>query len=263
MLFKKPEIDIEKHIEMRVRRVFPISLEGALRASYEEAIRKLREATELERQAWQLATEKSILESRLGIWNWLGASLDTLARALTEGSYEDAKTIIEQIRSEVLRRHQEEQQLLERINRGESVLPTYSSSSPSPIRVYTTTSTTSSTTQSTSTPSTTTTRDLFSELESQAKKTGETYVVPASSVTPGASGYYVITPQGGYSTPFPPTTTTTTTKPSQPSYIPAFNPFQQSGFYNPYRTTAPQLTTTYQPLFAGTYTATTTYNPFR
>jgi len=259
MMFKKPEIDVERHIEMRVRRVFPISLEGALKAKYEEALKRLKEAVELERQAWQLATEKSILESRLGIWNWLGTSLDVLAKALTEGSYQDALSVIDQIRNEVLKRYQEEQQLLERVNKGERVLSTYSSSSSyAPIKVYTST-TTSTTTTSTTQPTSTTT-NILSTLEAQARKTGETYVVPASTVSPGAQGYYVITPQGGYSTKDYPTTT----KLSSPSYIPAFNPFQQSGFYNPYRmTTAPQLTTTYQPLFAGTYTATTSYHPFR
>ena len=121
MKFKPPEIDIERHVEMRVRRVFPISLESQLRQSYEEALRRLKEATELERQAYQLTMERAILEHRLSIWDWLGRNLGELSNALTTGNYESAKSLIQAIQEEAKRRLREEQYLLSKVKSGESV----------------------------------------------------------------------------------------------------------------------------------------------
>jgi hypothetical protein len=239
MLFQKPEVDVERHIEMRVRRVFPISLESSIKASYEEALKKLREATELERQAYQLTMERAILEHRLSIWDWLGKNFDQLTKALTSGNFENAKSLIEQIQQEAQRRYQEEQQLLKQVQSGQSVAtsiktPVFTGSSGGS---YVSSQPTQSSRSSQAQPSGSSQdlikqRDeLLRQLEQQSKQTGQTYVVPAKSF--GATGgYYIVTPQGGYSslTPNPPTQTTY--KPLfSPANVPAFNPFQQSRLF--------------------------------
>jgi hypothetical protein len=248
MLFQKPEVDVERHAEMRMRRVFPVSLEGSIKASYEEALKKLREATELERQAYQLTTERAILEQRLSIWDWLGKNFDQLTKALTSGNFENAKSLIEQIQQEAQRRYQEEQQLLKQVQSGQSVATSIATSIKTPVFTGgsgsgsyvssqpTQPSRSSQTQPSGSSQDLTKQRDeLLKQLEQQSKQTGQTYTVPAKSF--GAiGGYYIVTPQGGYSslTPNPPTQTTY--KPLfSPANVPAFNPFQQSGFYNPFR----------------------------
>jgi len=240
MLFQKPEVDVERHVEMRMRRIFPVSLEGSIKESYEEALKKLREATELERQAYQLTMERAVLEHRLSIWDWLGKNFEQLSRALTSGSYEDAKSLIEQIRQEAQRRLQEEQQLLKQVQSGQSVsasikTPVFAGSSGGGSS-QTQPSGSSQTQPSGSSQDLIKQRDeLLRQLEQQSKQTGQTYIVPAKSF--GATGgYYIITPQGGYSSlvPYPPTQTTY--KPLfSPANVPTFNPFQQSGFYNPFR----------------------------
>ena len=112
MMFKPHEIDVERHMEMRIRRVFPVSLEESLKQSYEEALKKLRDATELEKQAYQLTMEKAILEHRLSIWDWLGKNLGELSNSLTSGNYESAKSLIQAVQDEIKRRWREEQYLL-------------------------------------------------------------------------------------------------------------------------------------------------------
>jgi hypothetical protein len=236
MLFQKPEVDVERHAEMRMRRVFPISLESSIKAGYEEALKKLKEATELEKQAYQLTTERAILEHRLSIWDWLGKNFDQLTQALTSGNFENAKSLIEQIQQEAQRRYQEEQQLLKQVQSGQSVAtsiktPVFTGSSGGGSYVSS-----QPTQPSGSSQDLTKQRDeILRQLEQQSKQTGQTYVVSAKSF--GATGgYYVVTPQGGYCslTPNPPTQTTY--KPLfSPANVPAFNPFQQSGFYNPFR----------------------------
>jgi len=239
MLFQKPEVDVERHIEMRVRRVFPISLESSIRAGYEEALKKLKEATELEKQAYQLTTERAILEHRLSIWDWLGRNFDQLTQSLTSGNLENAKNLIEQIQQEAQRRYQEEQQLLKQVQSGQSVAnvlraPTFGESYVS-SRVASQPAQPSGSSQ-----------DLIKQrdeilrlLEQQSKLTGQTYVVSAKEF--GATGgYYVITPQGGVSTASPEKSLNQPyqplfSSPSSPANVPAFNPFQQSGFYNPFR----------------------------
>ena len=249
MQFKPPEIDVERHMEMRIRRVFPISLEASLRQNYEEALRKLREATELEKQAYQLTMERAILEQRLSIWDWLGKNMNELSKALTEGNYENAKSLIEAIQEEAKRRWREEQYLLTKVQSGESIstqigAPTFTrtASSSGGGAVITSqptqpSSSVSRVTQSEGSKNLTSTRnEVLSKLETQAKQTGQTYVVSAKDF--GASGgYYVVTPQGGYSTAFPPATQGFSSYQPlfSPARVPAFNPFQQSGFYNPFR----------------------------
>jgi len=248
MKFKPPEIDIERHVEMRVRRVFPISLESQLRQSYEEALRRLKEATELERQAYQLTMERAILEHRLSIWDWLGRNLGELSNALTTGNYESAKSLIQAIQEEARRRWQEEQNLLNKVRSGESIsdkigVPSFTRTIPSSSSggiVITSQPTQPSgslqTQPSGSTQNPIEQRDeLLRRLELQSRQTGQTYVVPAKDY--GATGgYYVITPQGGYSSITPTTQGFSTYKPLfSPANVPAFNPFQQSGFYNPFR----------------------------
>jgi hypothetical protein len=236
MLFQKPEVDVERHAEMRMRRVFPISLESSIKASYEDALKKLKEATELEKQAYQLTTERAILEHRLSIWDWLGKNFNQLTQALTSGNFENAKSLIEQIQQEAQRRYQEEQQLLKQVQFGQSV----STSIKTPV--FTGSSGGGSYVSSQPTQPSGSSQDLIKQrdellrqLEQQSKQTNQTYVVSAKSF--GATGgYYIVTPQGGYSslTPSPPTQTTY--KPLfSPANVPAFNPFQQSGFYNPFR----------------------------
>ena len=250
MLFKPHEVDIERHVEMRVRRVFPISLESQLRQSYEEALRRLREATELEKQAYQLTMERAILEHRLSIWDWLGRNLGELSNALMSGNYESAKSLIQAIQEEARRRWQEEQYLLSKVKSGESVsnkigVPSFtrtipSSSSSSGGIVITSQPTQPSGSLQTQ-PSGSTQNpieqrnELLRQLELQSRQTGQTYVVSAKDY--GATwGYYVVTPQGGYSTTIPTTQGFSTYKPLfSPANVPAFNPFQQSGFYNPFR----------------------------
>jgi len=236
MLFQKPEVDVERHVEMRVRRVFPVSLEGSIKAGYEEALKKLKEATELERQAYQLTTERAILEHRLSIWDWLGKNFDQLSQALTSGSYENAKSLIEQIRQEAQRRLQEEQQLLKQVQSGQSVANVLGTPTFSGGGSYVASQPTQ---PSGSSQDLIKQRDeLLRQLEQQSKQTGQTYVVPAKSF--GATGgYYIVTPQGGYSSSVPNPPTQTTYNPlfssASPANVPAFNPFQQSGFYNPFR----------------------------
>jgi len=238
MLFQKPDVDVERHVEMRVRRVFPISLESSIKAGYEEALKKLKEATELEKQAYQLTTERAILEHRLSIWDWLGKNFDQLTQSLTSGNLENAKNLIEQIQQEAQRRYQEEQQLLKQVQSGQSVAnvlgaPTIVGESYVSSRGYVASQPTQ---PSGSSQDLIKQRDeLLRQLEQQSKQTGQTYAVPAKTF--GATGgYYVVTPQGGYSSlvPAPPAPTTYKTLFS-PASVPAFNPFQQSGFYNPFR----------------------------
>jgi hypothetical protein len=249
MLFQKPEVDVERHAEMRMRRVFPVSLEGSIKASYEEALKKLKEATELERQAYQLTMERAILEHRLSIWDWLGKNFDQLSRALTSGSYEDAKSLIEQIRQEAQRRYQEEQQLLKQVQSGQSVsasikTPVFTGSSGGS---YVSSKAVSQPTQPSGSlqtqPSGSSQQPplpiVLSYLEGLSKRTGQTYIVSAKEY--GATGgYYVVTPQGGMSTASPEKVLNQTYQPlffspGSPANVPAFNPFQQSGFYNPFR----------------------------
>jgi hypothetical protein len=240
MLFQKPEVDVERHAEMRMRRVFPISLESSIRAGYEEALKKLKEATELEKQAYQLTTERAILEQRLSIWDWLGKNFDQLTQALTSGNLENAKSLIEQIQQEAQRRYQEEQQLLKQVQSGQSVAnvlgaPTFVGESYVSSRVVSQPTQLSGSSQDLIKQ-----RDeILRQLEQQSKQTGQTYIVPAKKF--GATGgYYVITPQGGMSTASPEKSLNQPyqplfSSPSSPANIPAFNPFQQSGFYNPFR----------------------------
>jgi len=246
MKFKPPEIDVERHVEMRIRRVFPISLESQLRQSYEEALRKLKEATELEKQAYQLTMEKAILEHRLSIWDWLGRNLGELSNALTSGNYESAKSLIQAIQEEAKKRWREEQYLLSKVKSGESVsdrvgIPNFGQIRSSGGGTVITSQPTQPSGSLQTQPSGSTQNpieqrnELLRRLELQSRQTGQTYVVSAKDY--GATGgYYVITPQGGYSTTTPTTQGFSTYKPLfSPANVPAFNPFQQSGFYNPFR----------------------------
>jgi hypothetical protein len=254
MIFKPPEIEVERHMEMRVRRVFPINLESSLRQSYEEALRKLKEATELEKQAYQLTMERAILEHRLSIWDWLGRNLEELSKSLMTGNYESAKSLIQAIQEEAKRRLREEQNLLDKVKSGESVstqinapIITRTSSSSNLSSGFTRSGSsgvviTSQPTQPSSQAVSQTTQsyvdrrnEVLSKLDIQAQQTGQTYVVSAKDF--GATGgYYVVTPQGGYSTATPVTQGFSSYQPLfSPTRIPAFNPFQQSGFYNPFR----------------------------
>ena len=250
MLFQKPVVDVERHVEMRYRRVFPISLEGSIKASYEEALKKLKEATELERQSYQLTMEKSILENRMSIWDWLGKNFSSLSVALTSGDYENAKILVEEIQKEILKRYQDERDLLNKVNAGQSVLSnvptvqivqTTSYTGSSPTFMIRTPSTSPSTQQVLTSTSQSPENTILKELESKAKQTGTTYV----AMNP-QGGYLVITPQGGYSTTTPEKLIQQLQVPQQtpqksytslfsPASYPAFNPFQQSGFYNPFR----------------------------
>jgi len=239
MLFQKPEVDVERHAEMRVRRVFPISLEESIKAGYEEALKKLKEATELEKQAYQLTMERAILEHRLSIWDWLGKNFDQLSQAITTGNFENAKSLIQSIQEEAMKRYKEEQDLLKQVQSGQSVANVlrtfggrnYVSSQP------TQPSGSLQTQPSGSSQDLVKQRDeLLKQLEQQSKQTSQTYVVPAKSY--GATGgYYIVTPQGGYSSsvPSPPPAQITYKPLFSPANVPAFNPFQQSGFYNPFR----------------------------
>jgi len=244
---------------MRYRRVFPISLEGSIRASYEEALKKLREATELEKQAYQLIMEKNVLEGRLSIWDWLGKNLAVLSESLISGNYEEAKSLVQFIMQEIQRKYAEEQELLQKVQSGKSVIS--SISTPSTVIVYVKTSSRGSSSQTSESQQT-------SSGESQQTSSGGVSQAPGSQQTqtqqtqqtqtqqtqfrPPWEGVIlsnVQTPSTQFSTPYTSIFAGTRTASIYPSFspfsisvgtqtasiYPGINPFQQSGFYNPFR----------------------------
>jgi len=246
MKFKPPEIDVERHLEMRIRRVFPISLESQLRQSYEEALRRLKEATELEKQAYQLTMERAILEHRLSIWDWLGRNLGELSNALMSGNYESAKSLIQAIQEEARRRWQEEQYLLSKVRSGESIsdkigVPTFSRSwnSGGGISSQPTQPQTSVVEPIVYRPTVNIT-SVPVERPNPLPPPSYPTVQPAPQATPITSSlvrtsiseaeWKNITSSLQSAQNF------STYKPLfSPANVPAFNPFQQSGFYNPFR----------------------------
>ena len=241
MLFQKPVIDVGKHIEMRYRRVFPISLEGSIRARYEEALKKLREATELERQAYQLTMERNILESRLTVWDWLGKNLAVLSESLTSGNYEQAKSLIQAIIQEAQRKYAEEQKLLQEVQSGKPVLSSGASvSTPSIVYIQPQQKTTQKTTSVSQTQQTQQTQNQ----QTQSQQVQQTQTQPpwqgVIKTTPTVQTPWYLTypsvtaPPTQFSTSYTPIFGGTQTA-SSPANYPAFNPFQQSGFYNPFR----------------------------
>jgi hypothetical protein len=237
MLFKPPEVDVGRHIEMRIRRVFPISLESALKQSYEEALRRLREATELEKQAYQLTMEKAILEHRLSIWDWLGKNLGELSEALTTGNYESAKSLIQAIQEEAKRRSREEQYLLSKVQSGKSVSSQIGT--PSFPRSFVDSGVASQPTQpSSNVTEPTVYRPPVNITSVPAEKPSPLPSPNYPTVQPAPSAVKTSISEAEWrniTSSLQPANFSTYKPLFSPTQIPAFNPFQQSGFYNPFR----------------------------
>ncbi|MCS7106068.1 MAG: hypothetical protein NZ942_02010, partial [Candidatus Aenigmarchaeota archaeon] len=138
-MFQPHHIDVERHLEMRFRRVFPVSWEAGLKQSYQEALKKYQEQVELEKELWALQTEASVLSQRVNIFDIMKKNFGTLEEALERGDYEAARQLVSSIRAEIEERLSEEEPLLQRKlqeakSKGISV-PTYTVPSYTKVKV--------------------------------------------------------------------------------------------------------------------------------
>lgn len=170
--FQKPVIDIEKHIEIRRRRLFPISWELEIGKSYEEKLMQFAKQVEAERKYWEAVAEINVLANRTSLFNYFRSILSEIFSDLQRGEYEIASSKLSSLLQEIERKEQEERALLEtkasRSNISAPIISTPSISIPQttispPSTTTTTTSTATTTSQATTTTSQPTTTSRITE----------------------------------------------------------------------------------------------------
>lgn len=224
MVFQPHVVDVGRHVELRMRRVFPVSWEAGLRESYQKALEKYQQQVELERQLWQTMTEASVLRNRIDILNWLRLNLDELTKALSAGDVAGASSLIEQLKAEVERRKAKEEALYqERASKLPEQPKTYTVGSSI---IYTPSSTATTTQQTT----TTTSQPVY--RYGQAYVTEKGGVIREVVVENKVTGYEAVNPQGqGISTAYwSEAVKWANQTPTQPASL-----FGGNRFYNPFR----------------------------
>lgn len=222
MLFQPHVVDVGRHVELRFRRVFPVSWETGLKESYQQALEKYQKQIELEKELWQTMQEASVLKNRVDILGWFRLNLSELQKAIASGDLSGASEFISKLREEIERREAEERELLRQKESqfGRSV--SYSTGSTGYAYV--------------SQPT----------IQTQTQKQAQTEVKPAYTTATGGkvcevkvggqtTGYYAVNPQGqgistrdlGYAVQW----ASQPSKPTQPTTL--FGGAQN--FYNPFR----------------------------
>lgn len=174
--FKEPEINIEQHIEIRKRRLFPISFEMELQKSFQERLDLFAKQIEAERKYWEAYSQIQALTNRIVLFDTFKQILNDVFHQLKAGNIKEASTTLENLLKELDKQELIERQMLTEKSTKSNIsapVPEYrpvsivytstsstSTSSTSSIPSYTpaTSTTTSSTTRTTTTSQTPTTQ---------------------------------------------------------------------------------------------------------
>lgn len=114
-LFAKPEIDVERHIELRMRRVFPVSWEAGLHQRYQEALKEYQAQQEFLKEFFDLQARANVLGNRVDIFSWLKRNLTTIEEAVEKGEYTVTRDLLRELRALVESEESKSQKELESV----------------------------------------------------------------------------------------------------------------------------------------------------